>query len=402
MHNQLRNLISSLVCLPLLIACGGGGGGGAVGSDEQTNKNISPSDANALSEAIVIPNSSKIDGTIPAASGTATAPTVSRSDTDIAYSSGSQIQLPIDYSGSSNISQVIYSINGADSYFSLDLDSAGPAGTIVLPVSIPSSVSDGEFCSTVQFVDVNGEVSTAQTICTAITQPLECNNTKISGGEGVTSAVIGMNGVTGNIKVNYQTYTVKDKIDVYQNNSWIGGTGKSTDRSTIRTALDCSVATEQEGYVGEIGEFVFEYDPNLSGDIEVVVSGCENNGTAWEFTASCPGNYALSKANDFDAYIGTWSYYDINGDLNYVNILPVEDYADQLIIQNLYESYGGCYDQVPDKVIRYIETFQGYIDAFSDPACTDCIMDLWFSGNSFIFNDYEASPASLSSLNICP
>ncbi len=37
-------------------------------------------------------------------------------------------------------------------------------------------------------------------------------------------------------------------------------------------------------------EFLFDYNPSLGTDIEVVVSGCEDGGTKWEYTFSCPGD----------------------------------------------------------------------------------------------------------------
>ncbi|EDY85319.1 hypothetical protein GP5015_1268 [gamma proteobacterium HTCC5015] len=231
---------------------------------------------------------------MPASSSDANAPTVTRSETDVSYSSGTQVSLPVDYEANNgNLSEILFAVEGAYSYFSVSLSDAASSGVFVLPLGIPSNVDSGQFCVDVKLVDSSGLVSAEQTICITVIPPLACDTKKVSGGEGVTNTLHEMGTNPGTVLVDYETYTVKDKIDIFQNGQWVAGTGPSTSRSSIRTALDCAQATEALGYVGENSEFLFAYDPALGGDVEVVVSGCENSGTAWEYTASCPGEFGM-------------------------------------------------------------------------------------------------------------
>lgn len=259
------------------------------------NGSVDPENSSQLSSVLIIPGSTRLQGTLPPTSNNSNQPNITRSEESIAYSPGSQVLLPIDYQAAngSNIVEVVFTIIGANEYFSIPTSSAGSNGTIVLPLNMPDNMSDGEFCVEVKLIDGNGLVSSEKRICVSITQPLACDLKKISGGEGITSTQHSMNGDVGTVKVDYETFTVKDKIDVFQNGVWIAGTGVFTDRASIRTALNCAQATEAQGYVGQNSEFLFGYDPILGGDVEVVVSGCENNGTAWNYTASCPGDYGF-------------------------------------------------------------------------------------------------------------
>ena len=90
------------------------------------------------------------------------------------------------------------------------------------------------------------------------------------------------------MKIQYDTYQVPDKIDVFQNGVWLGGTGPATTRSSLRRALSCGSATAAKGYIGATGTFTFLYDPAKGNSVEVVVSGCEDGGTLWQYTISCP------------------------------------------------------------------------------------------------------------------
>lgn len=261
----------------------------------ENNGPVDPSDSVRLSSALIVPNSNRVQGAMPVSSNTSNQPQITRSEQSLAYSPASQVLLPIDYQSPSgtNITEVVFSVVGANDYFSISTTNAGASGTIVLPIDLPNDMSDGRFCVNIKLIDSNALVSSEQQVCVNISQPLACDVRKVSGGEGITNTVHTMDGNTGSVKIDYETFTVKDKIDVFQNGVWIAGTGVYTDRTSIRTALNCSQATESLGYVGQNSEFLFGYDALLGGHIEVMVSGCENNGTAWNYTASCPGDYGF-------------------------------------------------------------------------------------------------------------
>jgi len=255
---------------------------------------IIPSNSDALSRVLVIPNAVAIDSPeLPTSSDATYAPIVSNNmDTNISYSSGSQIILPIDVSSPTgiNIKGVYVQVEGASTYFDVSIDSSTSNGTFAIPIYLPDVVGTGDFVLILKFYDHNGNISLEVSVNVNVTQPSICNTTKASGGQGLTSILFELADEPGTIKIDYETYTVKDKIDVFQNGVWLGGTGPQTDRATLRRALNCNVATTELGYVGQSGSFVFIYNPELGQEIEVVVSGCENGGTAWQYTFSCPYN----------------------------------------------------------------------------------------------------------------
>lgn len=264
------------------------------GSTEEDPGEVIPPNENNLTEILVIPNGTLVkSANLPTSSSTEEAPVISNIDTNLSYSSGSKIILAADFYSPSkaNLKGVYVQVKDSNSYFDVAIDSDINNGLISLPIGLPSVVEVNNLVLILKFYDKSGKISAITEINVTITKPDNCGKTKVSGGHGVTSNIFTLPETSGQVKISYETYTVKDKIDVFQNGIWIGGTGSSTERTTLRRALNCSAATEDLGYVGEKGEFLFEYNPALGKEIEVVVSGCEMGGTKWEYEFSCPGDF---------------------------------------------------------------------------------------------------------------
>ncbi len=252
---------------------------------------VSPSNPNALTSVLVIPNAVSVNSAIlPTPSPSTVAPVVTTIDNNISYSSGSQIVLPVTVVSPthSNIKGVYIQVKGSSTYFDLPINSASSNALISLPINLPSVLGPGVFTLILEFYDYAGHISVIYEVTITITDPLNCGVTKVSGGQGLSSNIFTLSNTAGSVKINYDTYIVPDKIDVFQGGNWIAGTGSSTNRNTLRRPLNCGAATVALGYVGKQGEFNFNYDPSLGKTIEVVVSGCENGGTAWQYTFSCP------------------------------------------------------------------------------------------------------------------
>ena len=252
---------------------------------------VSPSNPNALTSALVIPNATVVNSpTVPASSASNVAPAITRIDNNISYSAGSQIIIPLTAMShtTAKITGVYIQVKGATTYFNVPLNGLTASATYSLPINLPSTIGSGNFVLILEFYDAAGNVSVINEINVTVTQPSSCGVNVVSGGEGITSKKFKMSSTAGAVKISYDTYTVPDKIDVFQNSVWIGGTGPSTQRSTLTRALSCAQASAALGYVGKQSEFNFNYDPSAGQEIEVVISGCENGGTAWEYTFSCP------------------------------------------------------------------------------------------------------------------
>lgn len=254
---------------------------------EITTTNINPSNPNALTDVLVVPNGSLVDGDMPDASNSSDKPVMTIIDPTMSYSAGSQVRLPIAFeTSSSGISGLYFQINGAKQYFNVTVSSYTSSGTILLPISIPENVASGKFCITVGIYDMNGLVSNTFETCITVTKTYGCNVERVSGGEGITSSIHNMGDNAGMVKIIYETFTVPDRIDVFYGSNWVAGTGSNPGLlGSVPPLADCNNPTE--GYVGDDGEFCFPYDPIIGDQVEVVVSGCVRGGTAWEYTIKC-------------------------------------------------------------------------------------------------------------------
>lgn len=245
----------------------------------------------SISNILIFPDAIVVNSpTLPASSAVSEAPVINDYDQNISYTAGSHLIMPIDVSGISEITGVYIQVKGASTYFDMPILPGMPSNPFIIPAELPLDLGEGTFTLVLKFYDINKKVSLSKEVNITITKINNCGVTKVSGGQGLTSNLFRIPNTPGTIKISYETFTIKDKIDVFQNGAWIGGTGPITDRITLKKAANCSVATEDKGYVGQKSEFLFEVDPNAGTEIEVVVSGCENGGTLWEYTFSCPGS----------------------------------------------------------------------------------------------------------------
>jgi hypothetical protein len=316
-----------------------------------TNTSINPTNPNALTEVLVVPNSNIVNGNMPEPSGGSSSPVLEMTDTTVSYSSGSQILLPISYSDNSGsgIGGIYFQVNGSGQYFNVPV-SGGTSGTMLLPIGLPSNVEDGEFCITISIYDNLGNVSNVFETCITVTSPVGCGIVRVSGGAGRTSTLHNMGSNPGIVRIDYETYTVPDRIDVFYNGLWVAGTGSNPGPlQSVPPLADCSNPTE--GYVGANGTFCFTYDPAMFSArktklnkalgisdyliakdgqehfVEVVVSGCVRGGTAWQYEISCADpnevcmvgqdgspRFNLKFANnvDFDLHVIDPSGYEIS------------------------------------------------------------------------------------------
>ena len=251
-----------------------------------TIDSVSPSDANNLQAVLIIPGGSLVSGNMPTTSST-NAPVLSANQTSASINPNHQLLLPFNYTSTAGISKIYVQVKTAtNGYIQVGgVSSASNTGTIVLPISIPGKVKYGNFTIIYVIIDNSGNVSNILTTEVIITAPVTCATATVDGAEGLTFTTIDMTGkASGNMSINYDTYTVPDRIDVYQNGTWLTGTGTNPN-STIPPQCDCG--TPLPGFVGQTGTLTFPYDASKSKHITVVVSGCLGGGTAWTWTMVC-------------------------------------------------------------------------------------------------------------------
>lgn len=256
-------------------------------SSSNTVDSISCSDANLLQAALSVTGGVLKTGTFPTSSTTG-APTLSAFQSSAGLSAGHSLLLPFNYSSTAGISKVLVMVENATNGYieTSSYSSSSSTGTIVLSISIPGRVKYGSFTLRYIIIDNSGNISNRISTDIVINAPVTCANASVSGSEGLTFTTIDMTGKSsGSMTLTYDTYSVPDRIDVYQGSKWLAGTGTNPS-SPIPPQCNCS--TPLPGFIGATGTLTFPYDANLSHDITVVVSGCLGGGTAWDWSTSCP------------------------------------------------------------------------------------------------------------------
>lgn len=252
---------------------------------------VDPTDADALAGVLVIPGSNSQSGSAPGPSTDADAPDVNGNQTSASVVSGNTLYLPFNFVTSSTSGTgyggCYVSVDGATSYwdipsttFNTDLD-----GQIVIPVNIPDVVGNGSFCLSYCIYDNNNRVSNVLSTCVTV-EPIQTCPAYESGSDGLTIFSVDLGEDAGTSIINYDTYSVPDRVDVFYNDSWIGGTGSALSTGQFPPVSQCYDGAD--GYVGASGTINVNYDPNLSRVVTIYMSGCIGSGTAWDVSVGCP------------------------------------------------------------------------------------------------------------------
>jgi hypothetical protein len=253
----------------------------------KTQDSIATSNSNGLQEVIVIPNGTLVTGTLPTASTGTTIPKITSSQPSVSFNPGVQFQLPIGYTSSTNWKYVYISVQGSTNGYIKVTNSSSTSttsGTIVIPITLPELVKYGTFTVTYCIVDANGLISNWVTSQIVLRVPLTCADAHMSGSEGLTAMSVNLGTKAGTVNVNYDTYTVPDRIDVYQGTRWLAGTGADTG---LLVPPLCQCSSPLPGFVGKTGVLTFTYNPSNGQYITIYVSGCLGNSTAWTFSMVC-------------------------------------------------------------------------------------------------------------------
>lgn len=258
--------------------------------DDQPAEEVDPSDANKLQSVLVIPGGSLGNSgstpPAPSASGSG-APVLSNNQTSAAISAGNQLLIPFSFTANSGYTTCYIQVNGAtNGYFTIpNPGTQATNGVIAIPVNIPSNVKNGQFTMTYCIADAQGRISNQRTTRVTIKPALTCSNALATGSEGLTFTQVQMGETGGTASLRYDTYSVPDRVDIYQGSTWLGGTG-SNPGTTVPPLSNCS--NPLPGFVGAAGTINFNYNPSNGRNITVVVSGCLSGGTAWEWKLTCP------------------------------------------------------------------------------------------------------------------
>lgn len=142
---------------------------GTVDNDtEETPEMVNPANADALAEVLIMPQGTETkDGNPPPPSNDSEAPEVDNSVSQINSSNGSTAPLNFRYENvNGNLSGCYVQVQGADSYFDISYSgNSVSAGSLQLPIGIPSNIDEGRFCVDFCVYDRSNRVSNIVTTC---------------------------------------------------------------------------------------------------------------------------------------------------------------------------------------------------------------------------------------------
>jgi len=161
--NRYKNKYTHFLLLAIL-ACAGAAC--KKKSPAEPESIIDPGDANALSRVVIIPDARRVNGTPPDPTSGSNTPTVGSNQSQQTSSNGSTALLPFRYATATDLSGCYVWIEGANSYFRVPYtDPSSTAGSITIPLTIPTNVAAGQFCVSYCVYDAEGRVSNIVQTC---------------------------------------------------------------------------------------------------------------------------------------------------------------------------------------------------------------------------------------------
>ena len=273
-------LLASLFAIFVFHGCVEDGDNTLILPSVETDRYVDITNPQDLQNALKITQSNLVKGDLPESSSGNNY--LSTSINSIQVNSGGTVILPLIYTGGYSIKKVYIQVIGAEGYFSVTPTFVvGSDGFGYISINVPKNIDDGEFSVQYLVEDSSGNISNVVTTAINVTnEVISCENAYASGSSGLTFTTLYLGDQSGDVSIYYNTYSIPDRIDVYQGKDWITGTGTNPN-SLIPPMCDCG--SPLPGFVGKSGYFNFYFDASKGQNITVVVSGCLNSGTSWEW-----------------------------------------------------------------------------------------------------------------------
>lgn len=250
---------------------------------------VDPSDPDAITGVLVIPGT-KTNGNPPNPSSSSTAPYVNNHVNSASVVRNNTVYLPFNFETTPGATQgyggCYVQVVGASKYWVIPANNTAIDGQIILPVKIPANVLEGEFELAYCIYNAAGEVSNVLYTTIRVGEPEDCPGSAY-GSDGLTILTYNLGNSAGTVEVDWDTYSVPDRVDVFLGTQWVAGTGSALSAGQFPPIMNCS-DPDVDGYVGDYGTFSIPYNPAMAKTITIYVSGCLGGGTAWDINVSCP------------------------------------------------------------------------------------------------------------------
>jgi hypothetical protein len=241
---------------------------------------VNENEQEMINKALVIGSGGKcIDGDFPKSSGSG----IQITDRPQAVQITAGVLLFFNYntSNNANLCKVYLQVDSAESYWEVPVEIDPVSKQPFIRVLIPNFVKNGNFKLKFAAGDCGGNISPVETTTLVVTEPLKCGSS-FSGSLGITAMVANLGNKAGKVRIQYEMYTIPDRMDIRYRGNWVASTGTPLG---IGGYPSCTVSPN--GFVSGSNVLEFNYDPSLSKIVEVYVSGC-NSGTAWNINIECP------------------------------------------------------------------------------------------------------------------
>jgi hypothetical protein len=275
-----------LATLVLVVGCS---------KNEEPAPKVDPTNPDALTSVLEIPNSSRVKGSPPQPS-LGTRPSLTTSQSSVSIAPDNTMYIPCQYTvpSGSSVAGVYLMVNGATSYFKIT-NLTAISGIVLVPVRVPANVITGSFRMTYCIYDNQNRVSNTLITIVKVVAELKSCPAKEEGADGLTIFNYDLGTKKGEVELRYWTYNLPDRVDVFYNNKWVGGSGSAIRLGVAPPVSTCSGFVD--GYVSTGGSsttsgapdyIYFDYDPALSRKVTVYVSGCVGSTTKWNIELDCP------------------------------------------------------------------------------------------------------------------
>ncbi len=160
-------LLTPAACIvaAMLTACGGDSGKGSSQKDL-----ISPADADAVAEELLVKvngaTAQSKEGDVPAPTATGNEPVIADLLDKVNVENGQKVVLQTNIDATSPLSLLFSKVTGASAYLEFDIATATKTqSALEIEITIPSNITDGEFCQQFSAQDDAGRTSAPLEVC---------------------------------------------------------------------------------------------------------------------------------------------------------------------------------------------------------------------------------------------
>lgn len=206
--------------------------------------------------------------------------------------------LPFAFDAVDDLAGIYLQVDGAQNYWDAPIEIPdAETSSFAIAIGIPSHVEEGDFKVAYKIYDDEGNVSDRRSIeVSIIASEDQCANDgqiTIEGDDGITVRSFDMGDTPGTVEIFYYMYTQKDRMDIRYDNKWVASTSPNLLLDGEAPPYKrCDEATANEGFVSGGGTLFIDYDPSISRELNIYLSGCLEGGTLWYFNLHCLGEPA--------------------------------------------------------------------------------------------------------------